>query len=113
MTRNVELYVREVVDDGRGKVVVVVPNNHQNLLSGDRFVLCYDLSKDDIINAVQNPKRILVVNVDLVVTTIDLGKGMLANELHAGHTAGACFSGRGLDAVHKGCFLRMSAGKPG
>lgn len=108
MTRSVELYVRDVVKDRNGEtVVVVVPNNRLSLMKGDRFVLCYGLSADEVINAVPNPTRLNKASVDLTVAKIDVGRERLINELPAGHTAGIYFSGTGLSLVGKGSFLRM------
>lgn len=107
---NIELYVRGVVKDAAGEVVVVVvPNNRLPLKVGDVLRLKYEIeqqTRDDIVKGLPpSETRLNAVQVDLVVEKIDVMR-QLVEQLPAGVTGGVYLSGSGLAHVVPKSFLR-------
>lgn len=106
-----EFYVRDVLNDDAGDIVVVgIPNNGIPVKVGDRFELRYKVDRDDILAGVQNPNRKDCAIVGLSVVRIDFMRKSVT-ELPHGATGGLYLSGDGLNGVTPGCFLQTSGGR--
>jgi hypothetical protein len=110
MSASVEIYVRDVVKNETGELVVVgVPTNRLPLKVGDVFKTRYDVSQDEIMSAAPNPKRLNVASIELVVEKIDIFR-IPVDTLSPGMTGGLYLSGAGLAEVGPDCFLRTDEG---
>lgn len=104
--RDLELYVRDVVQDKSGTIIIVgIPNNGKTIKVGDLFSVRYELSQEDILNNAPNPARLNTAAVSLSVSKIDVMRQQVS-EVHHGVTCGFYFEGTGLEHVMPKCFLR-------
>jgi hypothetical protein len=111
--KNIELYVRDIVKDAAGEiVVVVVPNNRMSLKVGDVLRLKYELEQqtsDDIVKGLPPNEMLLnAAQIHLVVDKIDAMRQSV-DQLPAGVTGGLYLSGHGLAHVVPKCYLRTQA----
>jgi hypothetical protein len=106
---SVELYVRGVVKDVAGEVVVVVvPNNRLPVNVGDVLRLKYELEKqtrDEVVRGLPPSEiKMNTAHINLVIQKIDVMRQSV-QQLPAGVTGGLYLSGSGLEHVLPECFL--------
>lgn len=105
---SVEFFVRDVRSTPTGEILVVgVPNGEQAVSLGDRFVLQYEVSRDDILSGTPNANRFNTTAIDLVVGKIDVMRKEVRQVSH-GMTAALSLAGTGLEQVKAGYFLRTA-----
>lgn len=110
MTSDTEFFVKDVLKDRTGKVLVVgFLNEGGSVRVGDQFVVKYEVPRtlDDILNERPAAAPTNICEVALKVTAIESMRE-LVNELPRGVTGALSLSGDGMQHVGKNTFLRTS-----